>query len=94
MNRHLSLLLRDDPDNAVSPAAVLTCDGERHTLGWVPDFLVDHVRALCSIQPPELRVATINAPSTPGHLRLAVTMSGRAPDGYEPFASAGYEPLV
>jgi hypothetical protein len=101
VERHLArlspgdpLVLRDDPATPVNPSAVLTCDGGEHPLGPVPDFLVAHVRALRGVGQPDLRVAAVNGPSTPGHLRLAVHLRGRAPSGYTLFSSEGYQPLA
>lgn len=88
------LLLRDDPDNAINPAAVVTCDRAQHALGWVPNFLVDHVAALRCSGDLRARAATVNGPDTPGHLRLAVELMGSAPDDYRPFGTEGYQPLA
>jgi hypothetical protein len=90
---HLPALRRDDrlalladPANPVNPEAVLVCSPHGERLGYVPDLLLDHLRALQESAPVTLAVEHVNGPEAPAHLRLLVRLDGTAPSGYEPMS--------
>lgn len=85
------LQIQADPTNHVNPEAVLVCnlDGER--LGYVPDLLLDHLRAVQCAGPIALTVEHVNGPEAPAHLRLLVRLDGQAPVGYEPMSGPRWE---
>ncbi|HZI97884.1 MAG TPA: hypothetical protein VFD41_10220 [Actinomycetales bacterium] len=85
--------LISDPDNEHNPHAVLTTDGGGYALGWVPDFLLPHLRGLRRVREPSVTVAHTNPRDVAGHLRLRILLRGDGPDGYRPFAEVGFEPL-
>lgn len=70
-----------EPDNPVDPDAVLvTDDGAR--LGWVPNPLLDYVRAVMSCGNARLTVVRANPREFGHHMRLLVRVEGRLPDGF------------
>ncbi len=79
---HLELLA--DPANPVNPAAVLVCTVAGRRLGYVPDLLLEHLRALRDTAPVTLTVEHVNGLEAPVHLRLLVCLDGSAPSAYEP----------
>lgn len=88
------LLLVDDAGNEHNPRAVLTADGGGHALGWVPNFLLDHLAQMRDVAEPAVEVARTNPRDVPGHLRLTALLRGRAHAAYAPFRGDGYEPLA
>lgn len=76
-----ALDLEPEPDNEHDPHAVLVSrDGTR--LGWVPNPLLDYVRAVMSTGDPRLTVVRANPPGLGHHMRLLVRIEGRLPEGY------------
>jgi hypothetical protein len=88
------LRLVDDTENQHNPRAVLTADGSGAALGWVPDFLLDHLTSLREVAEPTASVAHTNPREVAGHLRLTVLLRGHAARDYLPFTHAGFEPLA
>lgn len=74
LSRGSELGLRPEPDNPVNPHAVLVDVRGGAPVGWVPDWLVDELRALDG-QGHRLRcfVEQVN-PDAPAHLRLLVRL--------------------
>jgi hypothetical protein len=85
------LKLRDDPMNPVNPDAVQVCTGDGEPLGYVPDLLLEHLRAMQDTAAVRLTVEHVNGPEAPPHLRLLARLEGRVPPGYEPMSGAGWE---
>ncbi len=85
------LTLRDDPQNPVNPDAVLVCTSHGRPLGYVPDLLLEHLRARQSTAPVDLAVEHVNGPDAPAHLRLLARLAGTAPPGYEPMSGPRWE---
>ena len=85
------LTLRDDPQNPVNPDAVLVCTSHGRPLGYVPDLLLEHLRARQSTAPVDLAVEHVNGPDAPAHLRLLARLDGTAPPGYEPMSGPRWE---
>jgi hypothetical protein len=84
LQRGETLNLRDDPSNPVNPNAVLVCTSEGTRLGYVPDLLLEHLRAVQSAGPLRLLVEHTNGLEAPAHLRLLVRLEGWTPPGYAP----------
>jgi len=77
------LALQPEPDNSIDLDAVLiTDDGTR--LGWVPNPLLDYVRAVMSTGDSQLTVVRANSPEFGHHMRLLVRLEGTIPEGYVP----------
>jgi hypothetical protein len=75
------LALQPEPDNPTDPDAVLvTDDGTR--LGWVPNPLLDYVRAVMSTGDARLTVVRANSPEFGHHMRLLVRIEGTLPEGF------------
>jgi hypothetical protein len=80
------LTLRADPANPVNPQAVLVCTADGCPLGYVPDLLLEHLRAVQSAGPLRLTVEHTNGMEAPAHLRLLARLEGQTPAGYTPMA--------
>lgn len=65
-------------------------------LGWVPDYLVDHVRDLRTLNghDPEVTVEHVNGPAAPPHMRLLCRLSAPWPVGYQPFSGPEFQTFV
>ena len=91
LSRGEVLTLHDDPKNPVNSDAVMVWSPNRQPLGYVPDLLLDHLRALQKVEPPQLVVEHMNGPDAPAHLRLLVRLDGQALAGYEPMSGPEWE---
>jgi hypothetical protein len=80
------LTSRDDPTNPVNRDAVQVQTAEGQPLGYVPDLLLDHLRAMQATESVRLAVEHVNGPDAPPHLRLLVRLDGRVPSGYVPMS--------
>jgi hypothetical protein len=80
-----TLQLRDEPDNAVNPRAVLVVEQTGTALAWVPDVLLDHTHTL-----DHRTVAAVNGSDVPAGFRLLVTLRGQVPMGYVAFDGPGW----
>lgn len=90
------LILGDDPSNAFNPRAVVLRMSDRQQVGWVPDYLVDHVHDLRQLNDadPIIEVEHLNDASVPTHMRLLCRLRAPWPAGYVPFSDAVFETLV
>ena len=90
------LILTDDPDNAFNPRAVILRESDGRHLGWVPDYLVEHVHDLRELNgdDPVVSVEHVNDDTAPPHMRLLCRLTGPWPDGYVPFSDASFQPLA
>jgi hypothetical protein len=82
-----------------NPATVLAVQLETpddyHMIGWAPRYLVkDLFQAICEA-PDDISASVVRAnPSpAPAKQRLLIEIKGRWPAGYEPMATAEFEPL-
>lgn len=90
------LVLVDDANNRYNPRAVLLRATDGRQVGWVPDYLVEHVHELRDLNQAEPRVTVehVNDEMAPPHLRLLCRLDAPWPPGYEPFSEARFQPLV
>ncbi|HSV66319.1 MAG TPA: hypothetical protein VLJ59_10500 [Mycobacteriales bacterium] len=84
------LRLVDEPDNEVTSRAVLVSTTGNRRLGYVPDFLLDHLAAVRAGDAAAVRVVHTNGPEAPWPMRLLVRLDGRVDPGYVPFAGPGW----
>lgn len=90
------LRLEDDAENPVNARAVLVLEHEGQRLGWIPDYLLDHLHALRDLNggDPRVEVVHVNDEASGPHLRLMCRLIGAAPAGYEPFSEIAFQPIV
>jgi hypothetical protein len=90
------LLLKDELDNPFNPRALLLIEGALRHVGWVPDYLVEHIHELRQLNDvdPTVLVEHVNDVEAPPHMRLLCSVSAPWPDGYQPFSEARFQPLV
>jgi len=90
------LILADDGTNSHNPRAVLLRVSDGHTVGYVPDYLVEHIHELRDLNDddPVVTVEHVNDARTAPHLRLLCCLDAPWPPGYEPFSDARFRPLV
>jgi hypothetical protein len=90
------LVLVDDPANEYNPRAVLLRVSDGRQVGWVPDYLVEHIHELRDLNhaEPSVTVEHVNDESAPPHLRLLCRLDAPWPSGYEPFSDARFQPLA
>jgi hypothetical protein len=89
------LTLVDDRSNEFNPRALVIRQSDGQRIGWIPDYLIDHVHELrdMSGEEPVVSVEHVNDRDTPAHMRLLCRLSGPWPDGYVPFSGAEFQPL-
>lgn len=90
------LQLVDDRSNAYNSRAIILRVRDGHPVGWVPDYLVEHVHDLRQLNgtEPTIEVAHVNEGTVAPHLRLLCRLTAPWPDGYEPFSDADFQPLA
>lgn len=90
------LTLVDDPDNVMNGRALLLAGADRLPVGWVPDYLVEHLHELreWNHTDPTVTVEHVNGPDTAPHMRVLCRVRAPWPAGYEPFHSIEFEPVV
>ncbi|WP_261557232.1 hypothetical protein [Frankia tisae] len=86
-----TLHLIEQPDNPANDHAYLTATGDGFPLGWLPDLLVDDVRALAAHR-VDVTVEHVNGPDAVWHLRLLARLSAQTPPDYRPFSGAKWLP--
>jgi hypothetical protein len=86
------LALVDEPDNVVNAGAKLVCDETGFSVGWVPDLLLPWVVA-ADVDSLSVRVAAVNGPTSPWHLRLLVSMDAVVPAGFRLLDASVWTPL-
>jgi hypothetical protein len=85
------LVLRDERDNPVNPAAVLVSNTAGRPLGYVPDLLIEYLNVVRSSgHPMSLVVEHVNGAEAPPHLRLLVRLDGATPAGYRPMTGESW----
>lgn len=90
------LALVDDPQNPHNPRAVLLRISDGRQVGWVPDYLVDHVHELRQLNgfDPVVAVEHVNDATAAPHMRLLCRLSAPWPDRYVPFSGPDFQTLV
>lgn len=88
--------LVDEPENRYNARAVLLrSDGS--AIGWIPDYLVDHVHQLRGLNgaDPTVIVEHVNDADSPSHQRVLCRLDAPWPlASFEPFDDARFEPLA
>ena len=91
-----SLTIVDDPTNKANHLALRLAGDDREQIGWVPDYLVEHFHDLRDLNgtDPLVTVEHINGADTAPHMRVLCRVSAPWPDGYQPFSSIEFQPIV
>lgn len=84
------VLLSDEPANPKNPLAVQVVVGGT-AIGWVPDLLLDHVRAVRDLGNAQAIVQHVNGPEAPPHLRVLLRFRGDLPAGCIPMTGTAWE---
>ena len=90
------LALVGDPRNPHNPRAVLLRISDGRQVGWVPDYLVDHVHELRQLNgfDPVAAVEHVNDETVAPHMRLLCRLSAPWPDRYVAFSGPDFQTLV
>jgi hypothetical protein len=90
------LILVDDPQNLYNHPAVILRASDGQQIGWVPDYLVEHVHELRQLNgaDPIVSVEHANDITVASHMRLLCRLTAPWPDGYVPFSDAAFQPLA
>ncbi len=91
---HLTLI--DEPDNQVNGHAMLLAGPREVPIGWVPDYLVDHLHDLRDLNDadPVVTVEHVNGVDVAPHMRVLCRLTARWPVAYEPFDAIDLQPAV
>lgn len=91
-----SLTIVDDPTNEVNGRALLLAGDDHEQIGWVPDYLVEHLHELRHYNgaDPTVTVEHVNGPDTAPHMRVLCRVIAPWPAGYEPFHSIEFQPVI
>lgn len=90
------LAVVDQPDNQFNPRAMVMRVSDGRHIGWIPDYLVEHIHELLQLNDsePVVTVEHVNEASVAAHLRLLCRLRAPWPEMYVPFADAAFQPLV
>jgi len=90
------LVLVDDEHNEHNPRAMLLRISDGRHIGWVPDYLVDHVHELRDLNgiEPVVVVEHVNDASVATHMRLLCRLRAPWPERYAPFSGPEFQTLV
>lgn len=90
------LAIVDDPDNVMNGRALLLAGDDREPVGWVPDYLVEHLHELRQYNgaDPTVIVEHVNGPDAAPHMRVLCRVTAPWPVGYEPFHSIEFQPVI
>lgn len=90
------LALVDDPQNTHNPRAILLRVSDGRRVGWVPDYLLDHIHELRHLNgiDPVVIVEHVNDDTVAPHMRLLCRLRAPWPDGYMPFSGPDFQTLV
>lgn len=90
------LVLVNEPTNEHNPRAIVTRASDGRQVGWVPDYLVDHVHDLRELngEEPLATVVHVNTRDVPSHLRLLCRLTAPWPEGYEPLSGPDFQLLA
>ena len=90
------LVLADDPENQHNSRAVLLRVSDGQQIGWIPDYLVDHVHDVRDLNgsDPIVIVEHVNDSTVAPHMRLLCRLRAPSPDWYVPFSGPEFQTLV
>ncbi len=90
------LTLVDDAQNEHNRRAVLLRISDGRQVGWIPDYLVDHVHELRELNgaDPIVAVEHVNDDSVATHMRLLCRLRAPWPDRYVPFSGPDFQTLA
>jgi len=90
------LRLVDDAANEVNPRALLLNAESSVSVGYAPDYLVDHIHELRQLNgaDPEVVVEHVNGREAAPHLRLLCRLEAPWPSGYQAFSGPQFESIV
>ena len=90
------LVLVDDTTNAHNPRAIVLRASDGQQIGWVPDYLVEHIHELRQLNhaEPVVEVEHVNDLSVAPHMRLLCRLSAPWPEGYRPFSGPEFQTLA
>ncbi|CAN5294801.1 hypothetical protein BH18ACT4_BH18ACT4_14640 [soil metagenome] len=90
------LALVDDTQNELNPRAMLLRISDGRQVGWIPDYLVDHVYELRELNGADAIVVVehVNDDAVAAHMRLLCRLRAPWPDGYVAFSGPDFQPLV
>lgn len=91
-----ALAIVDDPGNVMNGRALLLAGEDWVPVGWVPDYLVEHLHELRQFngEDPTVTVEHINGTDTAPHMRVLCRVTAPWPVGYEPFHSIEFQPVI
>jgi hypothetical protein len=90
------LVIVDEPDNVVNGRALLLAGDDQVPIGWVPDYLVEHLHELRQYNgdDPTVTVEHVNGSDVAPHMRVLCRVTAPCPAGYEPFDSIEFQPVI
>jgi len=90
------LMIVDDPGNAHNPRALVLRASDHQPIGWIPDYLVEHVHELRQLNgaDPVVEVEHVNDATVAPHMRLLCRLRAPWPEGYVPFSDAVFQTLA
>jgi hypothetical protein len=90
------LVLAADSENPFNGRALLLLINDRRAVGYVPDYLVEHIHELTDLNrvEPRITVEHVNDAAAAPHLRLLCRLDAPWPAGYEAFSDARFRPLA
>lgn len=90
------LILVDEPTNEYNARAVLLRMSDGRQIGWVPDYLVEHVHELRDLNgiDPVVIVEHVNDESVAAHMRLLCRLRAPWPEGYVAFSGPEFQTLA
>lgn len=90
------LVLGTDPENPFNSRALRLLVRDGRVVGYVPDYLVEHVHELTDLNEaqPRITVEHVNDATAAPHLRLLCRLDAPWPAGYQAFSDARFQPLT
>lgn len=90
------LVLIPDDDNERNPGAMFLQVSDGPRVGWIPDYLVDHVHELRELNGtnPLVSVEHVNDRSVAAHMRLLCRLRAPWPENYVPFSGPDFQTLA
>ena len=90
------LTLVDDAENEPKGRAMLLRISDGQQVGWIPDYLVDHVHELLELNgtDPIVTVEHVNDDSVAPHMRLLCRLRAQWPERYVPFSGPDFQTLA
>ena len=90
------LYLLNDFPNPYTPHALLLRTEDYYLVGFCPNYLLEDAFVIIEqcCEYPTIRVERINPPPAPLQYRLLCNMTGCWPDGFKPFNTEMYQPII